>query len=254
MVTRCLTFESWLSRYDWYKYAINNKHLEIPLLTDRSPCSDPFFDRYSDIKRPLISGLCRARKNYKKGDRFVYITRIDNKVGKELGVLLSPGRIHYCIVASLIVDKIYPSHEDAAKTFTARQYVKAPEITSHPPNLITGNNPNNAHLREYCIVSNKSKKKLTPYESTDVEWKFQYHLYRHRKETKKLPVAECFFEIINGNVAFVDNLEMEHIITDIELQTYLRTTPKSPKMNIMGRIVKEEFAANLVSRITLIKK
>lgn len=250
MITRCLTFESWYSSYEWYRYAIDNKHLEIPMLTDRSPCSDPFFDIYSEVKRPLISGLCRARKNYCIGDRFIYITRIDNKVCKELGINKQLGQIHYCLVASLIVAKIYQSHEDAAKTFSTRQYVKEPEKSLHPPNIIISNKPDTAASKEYCIVSDRSDRKLTPNESTLEDWKYQYSLYYKRKVNKSLPVAECVFESINGDIALITELKTEQVIINDELQMFLKPTPKSSKMNSMGRIVDGKTVNNLLLKFS----
>ncbi|MEK4486918.1 hypothetical protein MHH81_15320 [Psychrobacillus sp. FSL H8-0484] len=250
MRTICLTFESWYSKYEWYEYSNKNKYLEIPMLTDRSPCSDPFFDIYSNNKRPLLSGLCRAKKHYTIGDRYVYITKINKRICKEKGFIKNPSEIHYCLVASLIVKKTFDSHELAAESFKKSKFTVHPEETNHPPNLITSDLPECAISKDYCIVVSKAKKgkqQLAPDKATIEDWKYQYHLYDNRKKKKNLRVAECEYEILkNGKYALIQNLNKKHIITESELQFFYEKSD-SPKMNTMGRKINESKVQDLLT-------
>src|SRR5689334_3199776 len=109
-MTKLLTFESWVTRAEWYAYARANPERVPYLLVDRSPCHDPFFDHYAPSpqdRRPLISGLCRCLKNFQPGDRFLYVTKIDPKLGREFGIRIGSGRPHYFGVAALVVRRVW---------------------------------------------------------------------------------------------------------------------------------------------------
>lgn len=72
--TKVLTFESWVTKREWFQYAIDHPATIPYLLCDRSPCQDPFFDLFAPAPRdrePMITGLCRSLKNFCEGDRYV---------------------------------------------------------------------------------------------------------------------------------------------------------------------------------------
>jgi hypothetical protein len=88
MQSKVLTFESWVTENEWFRYAKSHP-IEIPyLLTDRSQCQDPFFDLFAPSardRRPMITGLCRCFKNFTVGDRYVYVTRLCPEAARERG-------------------------------------------------------------------------------------------------------------------------------------------------------------------------
>ncbi|MGK4115396.1 hypothetical protein AB0Y38_03820 [Lysinibacillus capsici] len=161
-----------------------------------------------------------------------------------------PSEIHYCLVASLIVKKIYNSHEIAANTFKKSKYTVHPDETYHPPNIITSDLPKCAISKDYCIVvskATKGKQQLVPDQATLEDWEYQYYLYVNRKKKKNLPVAECEFEILkDGKPALIQNLSKKHIITESELQSFYEKN-NSPKMNVMGRKINESKIQDLLS-------
>lgn len=125
-----ITFESWTTRHSWFDYARAHPAQVPLLLVDRSPCTDPYFDPFCapESARPVISGLCRRRKNYTIGQRFVYITRVDPRVLSQLGrlpVSAGPGPWYFG-VAAVCVRSLHPSHRDAAATFKSGKYAAAP--------------------------------------------------------------------------------------------------------------------------------
>src|SRR4051794_24561694 len=85
---KLMTFESWVTREAWYRYA-RSAPQDVPhLLVDRSPCCDPFFDPFAgkaSERVPTISGLCRCWKGFQVGLRVVYVTRLDRRVAEEIG-------------------------------------------------------------------------------------------------------------------------------------------------------------------------
>jgi hypothetical protein len=199
--TKLLTFESWVTKWEWYCYARDNPQHVPFLLLDRSPCQDPFFDPYAPSiseRIPLISGLCRARKNFKKGEHFIYITRVDRRVANELGLRVRSGSSNYFGVAALTVQQILPTHADATALFSPRRYVVAPEITLYPPNIAAFRSKTEAAVaRESCIVHHQGRAH-TPYSSTASQWRALYHGYYSRQESRKLRVACCQVDTING--------------------------------------------------------
>jgi hypothetical protein len=142
--TRLLTFETWVRNAAWYDYAVAHPETIPHLLIDRSPCQDPFFDPFAEPghRRPVISGLCRGRamRNLHIGDRFIYIARIDQRLGPRLGIEIGPGP-HYFAVAALRVVHVWESHQEAAQAFSPRRYVSVPATTPYPPNLAFASNP-----------------------------------------------------------------------------------------------------------------
>ena len=201
---KLLTCQTWVTKWDWFAYA--QKHQEqVPfLLVDRSPCTDPFIDPYAsseEERRPIISGLCRCIKNFQKGDTYIYITHVDHRVCRELGIPMENTKPTYLGIASLTVVKVYESHAEAAKKFTPRRYVVAPALTFYPPNLIHDLHTRVAVLRESCIVSLEHDDRTvhyTPDCSTEAQWWEQVKFYHLRQKQRRLPVAECRLQRVGG--------------------------------------------------------
>lgn len=245
--SKLLTCQTWVTEWDWFVYARKHPELVPFLLVDRSPCTDPFFDPYAsseEERRPTISGLCRCIKNFRQGDTYIYITRVNRKVGLELGLSKENTTPTYLGIAALTVAKVYESHADAAKTFTSRRYVVAPTPTPYPPNLAHESHTRAAVQRESCIVSLKrdpSSVHYTPDCSTDDQWRQQVRFYHWRQKEKQLRVAECLLQHVDGREA---------------LQLYPERAPvfKSAdwggvQLNVNGIILQEPCAAQLCQRI-----
>ncbi|HUZ02525.1 MAG TPA: hypothetical protein VMU89_19430 [Thermomicrobiaceae bacterium] len=202
--TKLLTFESWVSRWEWFEYArANPEHVPI-LLVDRSPCQDPFFDPYARShgdRRPLITGLCRLRKNFRVGERFIYLTRIDPRVSQALGIYLNLKGSSYLGVAALEVVSVWPSHAAAALSFSSRRYVVEPMDTPYPPNLAFDHEPVAAAVAASCIVHDARNRAYTPSTARDGMWKGEYREYRSRQEKHQLRAAECRLEVEDGREA-----------------------------------------------------
>lgn len=168
--TKLLTFETWVRRLDWYDYALANPDLIPYPLIDRSPCQNPFFDPFAGPgdRRAVISGLCRscAMRNLHAGDRFIYITRIDARLGPRLGLVIGLGS-HYLAVAALRIMKVWQSHRDAAADFSPRQYVAEPESTPYPPNLASADNLDAAAARVCSIVHDDKDRAHLPDDADD---------------------------------------------------------------------------------------
>ena len=229
-MTKLITFESWVTRWDWYLYAQKNPHLVPILLVDRSPCCDPFFDPYAPSpkeRRPLISGLCRRLKNFDQGDRFIYITRVDPKVYRCFGHELPDRQPRYFGVAALIVDKVWESHSLAAESFHPRRYVVNPFPTSYPPNLAHHCQPVAAVTRKSCIVYDNKRNAYTPLKSSDNLWRHQYNTYCKRQKKSSLRVAECRIEHVEGMEALK--------LTSQESPVFTTTDWGDKRINIMGR-------------------
>lgn len=216
---------------------------------DRSPCCDPFFDLYTEEKRPLVSGLCRAFKKHQLGDRFIYVTRVDGKAAADLGVPVEKGQLYYAMVASMTVVKVHASHEAAAATFSNRRYVHSPALTPYPPNLIASMELDAAVDRLYSVVSDQHGKKYIPDQSTDGLWRKQYYLYRFRKEKNDLPVAECRFDEVDDRIALSLDVTADTIVTWNELKDYVETPGKSRGFHPMGRRVKKECVKELIHMV-----
>jgi hypothetical protein len=105
------TFESWVTKADWFSYATSNPDKVPYMLSDRSPCQDPFFDLFADStlkRRPMITGLCRGLKNFEVGERYIYVTKLCREAAPSLDFSLYSW---YLGVASMVVVKVSPSHE-----------------------------------------------------------------------------------------------------------------------------------------------
>lgn len=152
--SKVLTFESWVTESEWFGYAKAHPD-DIPyLLSDRSQCQDPFFDLFATNVRdrqPMITGLCRGFRNFKKGDRYIYVTRLCSEAARERRLDWDQ-RPWYLGVASLMVTNIEDSHEQAARRFSQRRYVAIPTQTPYPPGLAHDVEPTAAVLRDSCIV------------------------------------------------------------------------------------------------------
>jgi hypothetical protein len=236
-----ITFESWVTKLTWYRYAVNHRS-DIPyLLIDRSPCTEPFFDHYTPpaVARPLISGLCRPRKNYQAGGRFIYLTRIDRDVLSRLGrkAPIARGAV-YLGVASLLVQRMHDSHADAAATFQPAQYASIPPLSAYPPNLAHASYPGAAVDRMGCIT-HYDDVAHTPDSSTPAMHRLQYMEY-HRRQ-RGLPVAECRFENRDGIPALVLN---PHVAVGLSQRDW-----GDRKLNQRGIHVDEDVAGALVQRL-----
>ncbi len=147
-----LTFESWVTKWEWYAYAREHRDFVPHFLIDRSLCEEPFFDAFAPspaARQPVISGVCRVRKNFEIGEKFIYRTKIDARVAENLHL---PPTTRYLAVAAMMVREVVGSHDAASRFFQPRRYVVAPEITPYPPNLVHALAPIAAVDRRACIV------------------------------------------------------------------------------------------------------
>jgi hypothetical protein len=204
---KLLTCQTWVTEWDWFVYAQRHPEQVPFLLVDRSPCTDPFLDPYTPSKeerRLIISGLCRVnqiKKYLRQGNTFIFITRVDHRVCRKLKIPTADERHTYLGIAALKIVREHASHEDAAKTFTSRRYIVAPDPTLYPPNLAHDLSTRVAVLRENCIVSLKrgnSAVHYTPDCSTDAQWWEQVKSYYVRQKKNKLPAAECCLVQVGG--------------------------------------------------------
>lgn len=199
--TRLLTFQSWVLYVRWYEYALAHPAMVPFVLTDRSPCQDPFFDPFADLqqRRPVISGLCRARymRNFQVGDRYIYIAHIAPGVARRLGLDAAGGPLYFG-VAALRVTQVWESHEQAAAEFAPRQYVAIPTPTPYPPNLAFENRPVAAAARVCSIVFDDRERPHLPDDADDRMWARHYLSYRTRQIRSRLRAAECEFEVVDG--------------------------------------------------------
>jgi hypothetical protein len=237
--TKLLTFESWFTRVAWHEYARRHRDAVPFLLTDRSPCQDPFFDPFAGRRdrQPLISGLCRGRgmKNFRAGDRFIYITRIAPGLADRYGFDRSAGP-HYFAVAALRVKCVWQSHCAAAADFTSRQYVPVPEQTPYPPNLAFADSPVAAAARE-CSIVYKGHRAYTPDDATAEMWQQQYLAYRSRQVKDGLRAAGCRVEEADGRECLQLAPEKAPVLT-----------PQwwgGLQMNVAGRWIPEQSARQI---------
>lgn len=242
--TKLLTFESWVTNWEWYCYARDNPQHVPFLLLDRSPCQDPFFDPYAPSasqRIPLISGLCRARKNFSIGERFIYVTRVDRKVANELELRNPTNGSNYFGVAAMTVQEILPNHADATASFSPRRYVVAPEITPYPPNIAAYRSKTEAAVaRESCIVHHKGRA-YTPSASTPSQWRGLYQAYYSRQENKKLRVACCQVDYISGKEALQLTPDLAPIFT---IENW-----DNRRFNVHGIFIDEAWASPLRTAI-----
>src|SRR5262249_32551408 len=154
-------------------------------------------------RQPVISGVCRGRKNFEIGNRFIYRTKIDPRVGREFGH--DNRSTIYFVVAALRVINVFDSHEQASRSFKPRRYVTAPALTPYPPNLVHAAQPVAAVHRESCILfrtdaANVSaitlgqRRPLTPHESGEADRINTYNGYRDRMRSRNLRAALCQVE------------------------------------------------------------
>lgn len=189
---RVLTFESWVSTDDSWKYAESHPDL-VPRalrLTDRSPCMEPFFDHLNRNRGlGFISGLCRLRKNFELGQQFLYVTRVNEKVLKLLG---KSANEPYFAVAMLEVVAVHASHQDAAEKCQQGFYVCEGKETAYPPNLIPTNSSDQCVPADRCIChDNRTNKTYTLDNIPNGLYEQQVRNYYNRQVGHKLRVAEC---------------------------------------------------------------
>lgn len=190
------TFESWVTRADWYEYAAGHPQFVPHPLVDRSQCTDPFLDQLRPIEsaRPLLTGICRRRVNYPPDGSIIYVTRVDRRVLSRLEreAPSSRGSVYF-FVAALSTYQIHTSHSAAAATFAPNLYGPASSQTAFPPNLAHASYPGGYPL-ESCITHDVSVTPAaahTPDSATAYMHKRHYNQYRLR--ARGLPVAECRF-------------------------------------------------------------
>jgi hypothetical protein len=132
------------------------------------------------------------------GEHYIYVTKLHPRVSQYLGITTPDGKPLYLGVAALMVKRVWQSHLEAATSFDQRQYVVAPSPTPYPPNLTHDRHPVATVARESSIVHPEKGKGLTPYESTEKQWRGQHLFYHERQRKRALRVAECQVEIIDG--------------------------------------------------------
>lgn len=249
--SKVLTFESWVTESEWFRYAKSHS-TEIPyLLSDRSQCQDPFFDLFAPSvrdRRPMITGLCRCFRNFNVGDRYVYVTRLCLEAVRERG--LDPkGGPWYLGVASMVVTKVESSHERAASHFSPRRYVAVPSETPYPPGLAHNVEPVAAVSRDSCIVHTEFKVcgsapkelALTPSQSTPDQWRKQYSDYHQREMDKHLRAAFCKFESIGGREALTTRFEDAPVMSSKDWED--RT------QQVSGLVIQNTTGQQLAARI-----
>ncbi len=104
--SKLLTCQTWVTEWNWFDYAQRYREQVPFLLVDRSPCTDPFFDPYAsseEERRPIISGLCRCIKNFRQGDTYIYITRVNHKVCQALGIATENMTATYLGIAAHLI-------------------------------------------------------------------------------------------------------------------------------------------------------
>lgn len=229
--SRVLSFESWVTEAAWLAYARSHP-VEVPhLLSDRSPCQDPFFDLFApsvSARRPMITGLCRCLKNFKIGNRYIYVTRLCVEAVRywQLDRSVSP---RYFGVASIVIANIEPSHQTAAREFLPRRYVVAPSQTCYPPGLAHDVQPIAAVARESCIVHQSNdedpilyggRRAMTPDESTADQWRKAYVAYHQRQLSRQLRVAFCRFEVSEGREALATGVDRAPVFTPCDWNNF----------------------------------
>jgi len=242
--TKLLTFESWVTRKEWYDYAVKNEKHVPYLLVDRSPCQDPFFDHFAPPlaqQRPLITGLCRKMKNFQVGQRFIYITKIDRLLFDTLGIKTKGFGTYYFGVISLTVKRVWNTHSEAAKDFVSRRYAVAPLLTPYPPNLAHNEEPVAAIPRESTISYDQNRRPHIPPDTTYEIWRAQYAGYYNRQKDSRLRAAECQIESVGSNKAFQLNPELAPIFTSADWG--------NKSLNVQGLLIEESIASQLVTRI-----
>jgi hypothetical protein len=254
--SRLVTFQTWVYKRDWYEYSkLNSKYIPF-VLVDRSPCQDPFFDQFQkpSKRNPVISGICRCWKNFKKGQVFVYLAPLDRRVAKDLKrEIPNPGRVYLGVAAMRVVD-VKESHDDAISSFKQNQYVAFPKETSHPPNIIGTNEDGyeTAACRESSILwrksltrtGNKKDVSYTPCQSRSNRalWESNIKDYKRKAKEKKLKVAICEFLTFKGRQSLCLNPRKAPIIQREDWG-------KDVQMSRICLLVDDEIAIKLAKRI-----
>jgi len=188
----------------------------------------------------MITGLCRCLRNFKMGDRYVYVTRLCREAARERG--LNPKScLWYLGVASMIVVRVESSHEQAAQRFSRRRYVAVPIETPYPPGLAHSSEPVAAVSRDSCIVHPSKDVALTPSESKLDEWLKQYSDYHRRQADNKLRAAFCKFESIGGREALATRFGDAPVMSKADLENL---TPQ-----VMGHHIQDATGERLAARI-----
>lgn len=243
-----MTFESWVTRNAWYRYARSVPH-EVPyLLVDRSPCCDPFFDPFADSateRAPTISGLCRRWKRFQPGLRVVYITRLNRRVAEAMNRPIATTGAVYLMVAALEIVDIIESHAIAARAFKNRRFVARPSVTPYPPNLAHSKATRAAVARNACIVHDDKKRAHTPLTSTNVMWKNAYARYEERQRKYGLRVALCKIIKSDGR----DALCLDAAKAPILRQSDWENAGITSNMNVNGLHIPYGYAAKLAKQI-----
>jgi hypothetical protein len=243
--TKLLTFESWVRHPSYYQYAKEHPEQVPFILADRSPCTDPFFDLYAapHDRRPLISGLCRGLKNFRRGDRMIYVARVDNHVQRALAQIYPDLAIdsrdrttRYFGVAALRVIHVWDTHLAAAADFRPRRYVVAPDPTPYPPNLAHTCSKDAAVARESCVVHTATGAH-TPATSTSDMWGWQINEYHLRQKRWALQAAQCEVEWVAGHEALR--------IDPASAPVFTRVHWGDLKPNLKGIWIPEAAAASL---------
>ena len=249
--TKILSFETWVSKLTWWKYAQRNPQFVPFPLSDRSPCQEPFFDPYAapEQRTVVISGLCRLRKHFRIGERFLYVTRIDPKVARLLNLQEPPEKSLYFGVAALRVVDTARSHQEAAHRFFQRQYVPVPALTPYPPNLAHAPTPVATAARECSIVSLEcgdcSEVQRTPDDATDDEYQRHYRDYHVRQNRDDLGAAFCVVE------RTADGAECLALTPDAAPQfTSADFGGRRGRLERSGNIISEEIAKGFRERFT----
>ena len=185
----------------------------------------------------MVSRLCRGRamRNFRVGDCFIYITRIDPRIVQRFasGTVASP---HSFAVAAMRVVHVWPSHQIAATDFTTRRYVSMPVRTPYPPNLAFADHPEAAAASACSMVHDVDDRDRAhvPDDATDRMWRRQNLAYRARQIQSQLRAAECQIETVRGRQC------LQFRPTDAPIVTAAWWS--GAQMNVMGQRIPEEIA------------
>jgi len=125
------------------------------------------------------------------GSRAAKVLELDNPTGD-----------NYFAVAALRVKRVWQDHQEAAGTFTPRQYVALPTPTPYPPNLAFSRHPEAADAMVCYITFDKDAEPVRahlPGTVTDKMRNKHYLAYLQRQISKRLRAAECEFETVDGH-------------------------------------------------------
>ena len=197
----------------------------------------------------MITGLCRCLRRFDIGNRYIFVTRLSPLAAQDLNVNIGDGP-RYLGVASMFVDGTAPSHQRAADKFLSRRYVAAPSLTPYPPGLAHDPKPVAAVCRQGCIVhtapegnvlSVKKRIALIPERASEKDWQAAYGEYHSRQSEKHLGAAFCRIETIAGREALAMDFRTAPVFSEADWE--------GCRLNVMGRLVREETASILARRI-----